>query len=136
MGSKPKHVKGDIFEAKDKPNVPEKKKPTEAQKKASVQPTPKKSLTHEVYDQWREITFKALTPNGEQAVYTVNPQDGDGKIVFHHLKANQTDSVKRADNISLTGDGQFVVFKIKPPQKLMKDLRRIKKKKEVAEVKK
>lgn len=34
LGSKPKHVKGDIFEAKDKPNVPEKKKPTEAQKKA------------------------------------------------------------------------------------------------------
>jgi hypothetical protein len=34
LGSKPKHVKGDIFEAKDRPNVPEKKKPTEAQRKA------------------------------------------------------------------------------------------------------
>jgi len=34
LGTKPKHVKGDIFEAKDRPNVPEKKKPTEAQKKA------------------------------------------------------------------------------------------------------
>ena len=34
LGSKPKHVKGDIFEAKDRPNIPEKKKPTEAQKKA------------------------------------------------------------------------------------------------------
>ena len=34
LGSKPKHVKGDIFEAKDRPNVPERQKPTEAQKKA------------------------------------------------------------------------------------------------------
>ncbi|HAE86165.1 MAG TPA: hypothetical protein DCG78_06640 [Anaerolineaceae bacterium] len=34
LGSIPKHVKGDIFEAKDRPNIPEKKKPTEAQKKA------------------------------------------------------------------------------------------------------
>ena len=34
LGSKPKHVRGDIFEAKDRPNIPEKKKPTEAQKKA------------------------------------------------------------------------------------------------------
>jgi hypothetical protein len=34
LGSKPKRVKGDVFEAKDRPNVPEKKKPTEAQMKA------------------------------------------------------------------------------------------------------
>ena len=34
LGSEPKHIKGDIFEAKDRPNVPEKNKPTEAQKKA------------------------------------------------------------------------------------------------------
>jgi len=34
LGTKPKHVKGDIFEAKDRPNIREKKKPTEAQMKA------------------------------------------------------------------------------------------------------
>jgi hypothetical protein len=36
LGSKPKHVKGDVFEAKDRPNVPESEKPTEAQKRARV----------------------------------------------------------------------------------------------------
>lgn len=36
LGSKPKHVKADIFEAKDRPNVPEKNKPTPAQKKARM----------------------------------------------------------------------------------------------------
>ncbi len=34
LGSKPIHVKGDIFKAKDRPNVPEKDKPTVSQLKA------------------------------------------------------------------------------------------------------
>jgi hypothetical protein len=34
LGSKPKHVKGDIFEAKPRPNIPEEDKPTKAQRKA------------------------------------------------------------------------------------------------------
>jgi len=34
LGSKPKHVKGDIFKAKPEKNVPEKDKPTQAQKNA------------------------------------------------------------------------------------------------------
>jgi len=34
LGSKPTHVKGDVFKAKDRPNVPESEKPTGAQQKA------------------------------------------------------------------------------------------------------
>ena len=34
LGSQPSHVRGDFFKAKPRPNVPEKDKPTEAQKKA------------------------------------------------------------------------------------------------------
>lgn len=34
LAAKPKRLKGDVFEAKDRPNVPERKKPTEAQKRA------------------------------------------------------------------------------------------------------
>jgi hypothetical protein len=37
LGTKPTHVKGDVFEAKDRPNVPESKKPTEAQQKARLE---------------------------------------------------------------------------------------------------
>ena len=37
LGSKPKHVKEDVFEAKDRPNVPESEKPTEAQQKARLE---------------------------------------------------------------------------------------------------
>ena len=34
LGSEPKHIEGDIFKAQDRPNVPEKKKPTQAQQHA------------------------------------------------------------------------------------------------------
>lgn len=34
LGSVPTHVKGDIFEAADRPDIPERKKPTEAQEAA------------------------------------------------------------------------------------------------------
>jgi hypothetical protein len=37
LGAKPKHVKGDIFEAKDRPNVPESEKPTRAQQRARLE---------------------------------------------------------------------------------------------------
>lgn len=34
LGSAPVHVKGDMFKAKDRPNVPEREKPTAAQRRA------------------------------------------------------------------------------------------------------
>ena len=34
LGSRPVHVKGDVFEAKPRPNVPEREKPTPAQQRA------------------------------------------------------------------------------------------------------
>lgn len=100
------------------------------QKKPPVVPVVKKPLSHTVYDSWKEISYKALTPDGSFAAFTVNPQDGDGKVIFYNLKTNVQDSVKRAADISMTYDSRYAVFKIKPQQKLVKDLRRQKKKKE------
>ncbi len=37
LGSEPKHIKADIFEAKDRPNVPESEKPTPAQQRARME---------------------------------------------------------------------------------------------------
>jgi len=101
------------------------------QKKGTPAPTPiKKSLSHEVYDSWKEINYKALTPDGAYAAFTVNPQDGDGKVIFYNLKNNHQDSVKRAAEIALTYDSRYALFKIRPEQNKVKELRRQKKKKE------
>jgi len=102
-----------------------------AQKKGAVIPAPvKRPLSHTVYDGWKEITYKALTPDGAYAAFTINPQDGDGKVIFYNVKTSMQDSVKRAADIVLTYDSRHAIFKIKPQQKTMKELRRQKKKKE------
>lgn len=101
-----------------------------AQKKTSSAVIQKQPLTHAVYNSWKEIAYKALTSDGRFAAVTVNPQEGDGKIIFYNLTTGVQDSMKRAENISLTFDSKFAVFKIKPELRLTKDLRRHKKKKE------
>jgi dipeptidyl aminopeptidase/acylaminoacyl peptidase len=99
-----------------------------AQKKVTI--PAKKPLTHSVYDNWKDIPYKALTPDGNVAAYLVNPQDGDGKLVIHNLNSNRKDSVARAAEVTLGFDSKQVVFKIKPQKEKVKDLRREKKKKE------
>jgi len=37
LSTKPRHVKGDVFEAKDRPNIPERSKPTKAQQRARLE---------------------------------------------------------------------------------------------------
>jgi dipeptidyl aminopeptidase/acylaminoacyl peptidase len=104
--------------------------PAWGQKKPVNTPVNKKPLDHTVYDRWKEITYKAITPDGAFAAFTVNPQDGDGKVIFYNLKTNVQDSVKHAADIALTYDSRQAIFKIKPQQQLVKELRRQKKKKE------
>jgi len=103
--------------------------PLQAQKTNSA-PIQKLPLSHQVYDGWKEIPYKAITSDGHFAVFTINPQDGDGRAIFYDLRAQTLDSVRRGDNISLSFDNQFAIFKIRPPTKLLKNLRRQKKKKE------
>ncbi len=90
----------------------------------------KKPLTHDVYDSWKEIPDKMLSNDGSTIVYTLNPQEGDGRVVFHSLKNTKIDSVQRGAEIRLADDSEYAVFKIKPQLNLVKSMKRLKKKKE------
>lgn len=94
-----------------------------------VQP-PKKTLTHEVYDSWKEIPDRYIFNDGNTVVFSVNPQEGDGKVVFHSLKNAKIDSVHRATDIRLTDDSEYAIFKIKPQLNVVKSMKRLKKKKD------
>jgi dipeptidyl aminopeptidase/acylaminoacyl peptidase len=101
-----------------------------AQRKTPVTPVVKKPLSHAVYDAWKEIPYKSLTPDGNHAVFAINPQDGDGWVFFSNLNTGAKDSIARAEGVNITYDSRFAMFKIKPSQKVIKELRRQKKKKE------
>jgi len=97
---------------------------------AAAQDGSKKSLTHADYDQWMDITYKAISPDGRQASYLLTPQYGNGVAVFRNLKTGTIDSARYAADLMMSYDGAHAVFKIKPDPNVVKELRRQKKKKE------
>ena len=90
----------------------------------------KKPLTHDVYDSWKEIPDRYISNDGNTVVYPVNPQEGDGQVIFHSLKSGKKDSIQRGTDIRLTDDSEYAIFKIKPQSNLVKSMRRLKKKKD------
>jgi dipeptidyl aminopeptidase/acylaminoacyl peptidase len=108
----------------------QKKKRTRRTLPEIITQIPKKTLNHDVYDSWKEIPDRMITNDGSTVIYTVNPQEGDGKVFVHSLKSTKKDSVNRAADIQLTDDSEFAIFKIKPPLELVKSMKRLKKKKE------
>jgi dipeptidyl aminopeptidase/acylaminoacyl peptidase len=87
----------------------------------------KKAIDHTVYDGWESIGEKSISNDGKFVVYAINPQEGDGKLVIQSADNSYQKVVPRGYNANFTEDNRFVIFKIKP---LFKDVReaRIRKK--------
>lgn len=90
----------------------------------------KKPLSHDVYDSWKDITERKVSNNGEYFVYAQNPQEGDGDVIVHNIQSGLKKSFARGSGINLTSDSKYAVFKIKPQLQLVKDQKRLKKKKD------
>lgn len=74
----------------------------------------KKPLDHSVYDGWKRISNQTITPKGEMISYEVQPQEGDGNLVFRSTKNNHEINIPRGYNATITSDGRFAVCLIKP----------------------
>lgn len=89
----------------------------------------KKPLDHTVYDSWQSIGERQISNNGKWVVYTVTPQEGDATLFIQSTEnIGNKRSVPRGYNAVITEDDRFVVFKIKPHFKEIREAR-IKKKK-------
>ncbi len=88
----------------------------------------KKPLTHAVYDGWRSVGERLLSNDGQFAVYTVVPQEGDGELVIQNVNTRYKKVISRGYGAVITDDSRYLVFRIKP---FFQDIRqgRIKKKK-------
>ncbi|MCA0381976.1 MAG: prolyl oligopeptidase family serine peptidase [Bacteroidetes bacterium] len=87
----------------------------------------KKPLDHSVYDGWESIQERVLSNNGEYTAFTVNPQEGDGRLVLANKANSWRLEVPRGYMVSLSADSRYAVFKIKPTYQETRDAR-IKKK--------
>ena len=88
----------------------------------------KKPLDHSVYDGWQAINERVLSNNGQYLVFTVNPQEGDGNLVVQSVKGNYKKEFPRGYGAEITEDSKYLIFKIKPSFKDIRDAK-IKKKK-------
>src|SRR5258705_623089 len=89
----------------------------------------KKPLDHSVYDGWQSIGEMMISNDGKWVVYSVNVQEGDNDLVIQSAAADAVYKkvIPRGFNAVITEDSRFVIFRIRP---FYKDLReaRIKKK--------
>ncbi len=88
----------------------------------------KKPLDHSVYDSWQSIGEKMISNDGKWVVYTINVQEGDNQLVIQSSDSKYKKSIERGYNALITEDSRFVIFRIRPFFKDLKEAR-IKKKK-------
>lgn len=74
----------------------------------------KKPLDHSVYDGWEAINERLISNDGHWVAYTVNPQEGDGRLVVSDAAGAHQRSIPRGYNATLTEDNRYCIFKIKP----------------------
>lgn len=87
----------------------------------------KRPLDHSVYDGWESIGERSLSPNGKYLVYTVTPQEGDGRLIIRSTETGYAKEIPRGANAAITEDSRRVIFQIRPFFKDTRDAR-IKKK--------
>lgn len=74
----------------------------------------KRPINHDDYDNWKSIKEYKISDNGNYAVYTVNPQEGDGNLFIRNIKNNQTITISRGEKALISPSEVFVAFRIKP----------------------
>src|SRR5215510_361743 len=80
----------------------------------------KKPLDHSVYDSWQSIGERMISNDGKWVVYTICPQVGDTTLVIESSDAKYKKNVEHSKNAVITEDSRYVIFKIRP---WYKDLR-------------
>ena len=74
----------------------------------------KKQLDHTVYDSWKQIENLKISDNGSIIYYEVNPQEGDGVLIFDKSKSGEKIKIDRGYNATITPDENYAVCLIKP----------------------
>ncbi len=88
----------------------------------------KKILDHTVYDTWESVGSINVSNDGAWVVYNVNVQEGDNELVIQSADGSYKKVVSRGYGATITEDNKYLVFRIKPFFKELRDAK-IKKKK-------
>ncbi len=75
----------------------------------------------------QSVSERSISNNGKYVAYTISPQEGDGTLVIQATDNSFKKEFARGSNAVITPDNRFVIFRLKP---FFKDVReaRIKRK--------
>ncbi|MFA5403672.1 MAG: prolyl oligopeptidase family serine peptidase [Ignavibacteria bacterium] len=93
-----------------------------------AQDTSKIPLDHSVYESWNRLVNSNISYDGKLITYEVNPQKGDGWLYIYNTENVSRDSIARGYDAVISPNSDFIAFKIKSPNKIIRELK-IKKKK-------
>jgi dipeptidyl aminopeptidase/acylaminoacyl peptidase len=75
----------------------------------------KRALNHQDYDGWESVSSEKISKSGKWIGYTVNPQDGDGRLeIVSHQNQDQRFIVPRGSQWVFSNNSQFAIGKINP----------------------
>lgn len=83
----------------------------------------KKPLDHSVYDGWQSIGERMISNDGNWVIYTICPQEGDTTLVIRRSGNKYKKEIERGFGAVITEDNGFVIFKIRPYQKDLREAR-------------
>jgi dipeptidyl aminopeptidase/acylaminoacyl peptidase len=86
--------------------------------------TGKKVLDHTVYDVWRTLQNRALTPNGDWLTFRYVPGEGDAELIIRRTDREEVASVDRGEGARFSPDGGFAVFTIVPAHAAVRQAKR------------
>lgn len=88
----------------------------------------KKTLSTADYDDWKSVSSKAISSNGNFVSFEINPQVGNGKLVLSHFDGSNERIFPRGYKAVFPETEDFFVFQVKAEYKKVRDLKLKKKK--------
>ncbi len=94
----------------------------------SAAQTAKKPLGHDAYDSWTRISGESIANDGRHVMYTLEPQEGDARLVVSGAEGGPADTIARGTGGRFTEGSDYAVFTIRPLFSAIKKARDDKKK--------
>lgn len=91
----------------------------------------KKVIDPSVYNDWKSLSSSTISNDGLIITYEIKPHRGDGYLYIYHVESKKLDSIYRATDAKISGNGSYVAFKINPGYDTLRtcELKKIDKKK-------
>ncbi|MCM2369089.1 S9 family peptidase [Aporhodopirellula aestuarii] len=89
----------------------------------------RRMLDHSDYDLWNTLSRTEISNDGNWILYTVQSGeiDGEGTLHVQHTTTAQEYVVERGADAQITHDSRFVIYRVTPEKKKVKQLRKQKK---------